>query len=141
VAPRYGEVWLCELDPVRGHEQAGRRPALVVSPDRFNQGPAGLVIVVPLTTRDRRVPLHVAIDPPEGGLRGRSFALCEMVRSIAIERLVQATRGARSAAPPWRRSRIACECSFRRHCNDRAGLSRCPGSPSWERPRAVACRA
>jgi mRNA interferase MazF len=91
VAPRYGEVWLCELYPVRGHEQAGRRPALVVSPDRFNQGPAGLVIVVPLTTRDRRVPLHVAIDPPEGGLRGRRFALCEMVRSISQQRLAHAS--------------------------------------------------
>ena len=92
-APRYGEVWLADLDPVRGREQAGRRPVLVVSPDRFNGGPAGLVIVVPLTARDRRIPLRVPIDPPEGGLRERSFAICEMVRSISRERLV--------AAGPW----------------------------------------
>src|SRR5438128_11466126 len=50
VAPIRGEVWLIDLNPVRGHEQAGRRPALVVSDDLFNQGPAGLVIVLPITS-------------------------------------------------------------------------------------------
>lgn len=37
-----GEVWTVSLDPVRGHEQAGTRPALIVSVGSFNQGPAGL---------------------------------------------------------------------------------------------------
>ncbi len=50
---------------------------------------AGLIIVVPLTSRDRKVPLHVAIDPPEGGLRARSYAKCEDVRSISTERLTE----------------------------------------------------
>lgn len=71
-----------------GHEQGYRRPALVVSPDQFNHGPAGLVIVVPLTTAARGVALHVAIEAPEGGLRERSFAMCEQVRSLSRERLV-----------------------------------------------------
>lgn len=84
-----GEVWLVDLSLTRGHEQAGRRPALVVSTDVFNLGPAGLVIVVPMTTRDRRIPLHIAVDPPEGGVRERSFAKCEDVRSISTERLVE----------------------------------------------------
>lgn len=75
------------LSPTRGHEQAGRRPALLVSTDQFNNGPAGLVVVVPMTTRDRRIPLHVAIDPPEGGVRERSFIKCEDVRSVSTERL------------------------------------------------------
>ena len=88
MAPLQGEVWLVDLDPVRGHEQAGRRPALVLSVDKFNQGPAGLAIVVPITGTDRQQPLHVAIEPPEGGMRKRSFAKPEDIRSVASARLV-----------------------------------------------------
>jgi len=84
-----GEVWLVDLNPTRGHEQAGMRPAVVVSVDPFNRGPAGLVILVPLTTRDRGVPLHVALTPPDGGVRQLSFAKCEDVRSVSVERLAE----------------------------------------------------
>ena len=87
--PSRSEIWLVDLSPTRGHEQAGQRPALVVSTDRFNHGPAGLVVAVPLTTRHRRIPLHVAVEPPEGGVRQRSYAKCEDVRSISIERLIE----------------------------------------------------
>jgi mRNA interferase MazF len=82
-----GEVWLVDLNPTRGDEQHGRRPALIVSTDQFNTGPAGLVVVVPMTTRQRNVPLHVRVEPPEGGVRETSFAKCEDVRSISSERL------------------------------------------------------
>lgn len=78
-----------DLNPIRGHEQAGLRPGLVVSTDGFNHGPAGLVIVVPLTTRDRGILLHVLVSPPEGGLRERSFVKCDNIRSVAKERLVK----------------------------------------------------
>jgi mRNA interferase MazF len=88
-APRQGEVWLADLSPHRGHEQGGRRPALVVSVDKFNEGPAGLVIVAPITAVDKRQPLHVRIEPPEGGVRRPSFAKSEDVRSISVERLVE----------------------------------------------------
>lgn len=88
-APARGDVWLVDLNPTRGHDQAGMRPALVLSVDLFNRGPAGLVIVVSLTTKNRKVPLHVAIGPPEGGLRARSYAKCEDVRSISTERLTE----------------------------------------------------
>jgi len=84
-----GDVWLVRLDPVRGHEQGGTRPALVVSADLLNRGAAGLAIVVPLTTRDRGINLHVRLEPPEGGLAQPSFAKCEDVRSISAERLVK----------------------------------------------------
>lgn len=87
--PARGEVWLAELSPTRGHEQAGRRPALVVSDDLFNRGPAGLVIVVPMTSKVRDIPSHVPIDPPEGGVDRRTAVLCEAVRSISVERLVE----------------------------------------------------
>jgi mRNA interferase MazF len=84
-----GEVWLVDLNPTRGHEQAGTRPALVVSADEFNHGPAGLVILVPMTTTERHIPLHVPVDPPEGGLDRRSFIKCEDVRSVSEQRLVR----------------------------------------------------
>jgi len=87
-APARGEVWLADLNPTRGHEQAGRRPVLVVSEDLFNRGPAGLAIVLPMTSAVRNVPTHVPIDPPEGGVRNRSAVLCEGVRSVSAERLI-----------------------------------------------------
>jgi len=87
--PSRGEIWLVDLNPVRGHEQAGRRPALVISVDGFNRGPAELVIVIPFTTKDKGIPLHVAVHPPEGGLSDISFVKCEDIRSVAKERLVK----------------------------------------------------
>lgn len=86
--PARGEVWLADLNPVRGHEQAGRRPVLVVSEDLFNRGPAGLTIVLPMTSTVRDVPSHVAVAPPEAGIKNRSAILCDAIRSISIERLV-----------------------------------------------------
>lgn len=85
--PARGDVWTVNLDPIRGHEQAGTRPALVVSVDRFNQGPTGLVVVLPITSRSRGVPLHVAVAPPEAGLTLPSYIKCEDIRSISFERL------------------------------------------------------
>jgi len=87
--PSRGEIWLVDLNPVCGHEQAGGHPALVVSVDGFNHGPAGLVIVIPITTKDKGIPLHVGVFPPEGGLNEQSFIKCEDVRSVAKERLVR----------------------------------------------------
>jgi mRNA interferase MazF len=85
--PNRGEIWLADLNPTRGHEQAGARPVLIVSTRTFNHGPAGLVFVLPLTRTDRRIPFHVPIDPPEGGVSARSYILCDAIRSIAKDRL------------------------------------------------------
>lgn len=87
--PLRGDIWLIDLNPSRGHEQAGRRPGLVVSVDLFNEGPAGLVVVIPVTTREKGIPWHVAIHPPEGGVTKRSFVKCEDLRSVSKERLVR----------------------------------------------------
>ena len=54
-APSRGEVWDLNFDPTLGHEQAGTRPALILSVDLFNEGPADLVVVVPLTRSARAV--------------------------------------------------------------------------------------
>jgi mRNA interferase MazF len=85
--PVRGEIWDVDFEPVIGHEQGGRRPALVVSVNEFNRGPSGLVIVVPISTKDKRVRSQVPIPAGEGGLRDVSFAKCEAVRSVSLERL------------------------------------------------------
>jgi mRNA interferase MazF len=87
-SPARGEVWGADLDPPFGHEQAGRRPVLVVSVDPFNAGAAGLVVILPITKRLRPLPLHVPVAPPEGGLRLPSAILCDAIRSIDQRRLL-----------------------------------------------------
>lgn len=85
---RQRDIWFVDLNPTVGHEQAGRRPALVVSVDQIGTGPSDICIVVPLTTTGRPNPIHIEIAPPEGGVRERSWAMPEMVRSISRRRLV-----------------------------------------------------
>jgi mRNA interferase MazF len=87
--PSRGEIWLVDLNPSRGHEPAGIRPGLVVSVDPFNHGPAGLAVLLPLTSVAKGIPFHVEISPPEGGVKVKSFVKCEDVRSIAKERLAR----------------------------------------------------
>jgi len=82
-----GDIWLIDLNPVRAHEQARQRPGLVVSVDAFNYGPAGLVIIIPITTKAKGIPFHVEVSSSEGGLEQTRYIKCEDVRSIAKERL------------------------------------------------------
>jgi mRNA interferase MazF len=81
-------VWLVDFGEPVGREQAGRRPALVVSADPLNQGPAGVVIVVPLTTARRGLASHIEVEPGESGLEDISYAKCEDVKSISDKRLI-----------------------------------------------------
>ncbi|HLJ57953.1 MAG TPA: type II toxin-antitoxin system PemK/MazF family toxin, partial [Chthonomonadaceae bacterium] len=86
--PQRGDVWMLNFDPTVGHEQGGTRPAVVVSDDTFNLGPAGLVIVLPVTSRSKRIRTHVEVVPPEGGLTLTSYIKCEDIRSVSKQRLV-----------------------------------------------------
>jgi mRNA interferase MazF len=61
---------------------------VIVSDDIINQGPSGLCVVVPLTSGDKGAPLHLAITPPEGGLRVPSWAKPEDIRSLDTRRLL-----------------------------------------------------
>jgi len=76
--PKKGDFIAVSFDPQSGHEQRGRRPALVVSNTLFNER-TGRAIVCPLTTTDRRYPFHVAVkaDPDLHG-----FVMVEQVKSI-----------------------------------------------------------
>jgi mRNA interferase MazF len=85
--PSRGEVWYANLEPVAGHEQGRSRPCVVISDDLYNHGPAGLVAIVPITRTYRSIPLHVALDPPEGGVSSRSFIMCDQLRTISLARL------------------------------------------------------
>jgi mRNA interferase MazF len=87
--PAQRDVWVARLDPIAGHEQAGTRPVVVVSRDAFNASGWKLCLCVPLSTRDRGSPLHVEIEPPEGGVRLPSFALVDQVRSLDGSRLLE----------------------------------------------------
>jgi len=84
--PRQGEVVWADPEPIRGHEQAKARPFLIVSVDSLNRSPLELVLAVPLSTSDFDNALHVGIDPPEGGVRQRSFAMPEQLRAMSRER-------------------------------------------------------
>jgi mRNA interferase MazF len=91
---RRGDVVWVELDPTVGHEQAGRRPALVISEDRFNRV-VGLAFVVPLTRSGKLPPpLRIELDPWRGA---PSYALPYQLRALSHDRfdrrLRQATRG------------------------------------------------
>ena len=85
--PRQGEVVWADPDPTRGREQAKPRPFVVVSVDQLNRSPLGLSLVVPTTRTDFSNALHLEINPPEGGLRERSFAMPEQLRVLSHERM------------------------------------------------------
>ena len=85
---RRGEVWLADLDPVRGNEQSGIRPVLVISASRIGCDRGGLAIVVPLTGTDRVDQGAVRMPAGEAGLRVDSYALPIKLRSISRERLI-----------------------------------------------------
>ena len=86
--PSRGEVWLVDLNPVRGHEQEGeRRPCLIVSANGFNQGASGLVIVAPITKTPRSIPTHIHIGTTESGLDFDSMVQCDQIRSVSVDRL------------------------------------------------------
>ncbi len=91
--PKAGEVWFIDFSPQVGREQAGIRPALVISHDRFNRVRNDLHIVVPITGTDRGLAYHVPVSPPEGGLTRGSQVMCEQEKSQTIDRFMS-RRGA-----------------------------------------------
>ena len=83
-----GEVWWALPDPAVEREQPGRRPVLIVSNERFHRTVTTLVVVVPVTTKDRDWPNHVELNAG-AGVEQRSFAMTEQVRTISRQRLTK----------------------------------------------------
>ena len=89
---RRGQVWLVDLEPVRGSEANKRRPAVIVSNDAANSTAErlgrGVVTVVPVTSNLRHVyPFQVLLPADETGLQTDSKAVAEQVRSVDAQRL------------------------------------------------------
>ena len=76
--PRKGDLIAVSFDPQSGHEQKGRRPALVVSNNLFTRH-TGLAIVCPITNTDRKIPFHLPL-PKSSSLAG--FVMAEQIKSI-----------------------------------------------------------
>ena len=82
MSPRYvpdrGDVVWLEFDPQAGHEQAGQRPALVISPRAYN-GRTGLALLCPITTRVKGYPFEVVLPPD---LPAEGCVLSDQVKSL-----------------------------------------------------------
>lgn len=76
--PRQGDYIHLTFDPQSGHEQQGRRPALVVSNDTFNKH-TGLAMVCPLTNTKRDYPFHVPVGDGQGVT---GYVMVEQVKSL-----------------------------------------------------------
>ena len=85
-----GEIWLADLDPTRGSEQAGTRPVLIFQNDSINRF-TSTFLTIPLTTNLRRasLPTCVLVREGEGGLAKDSVAPCHQLRVLDKMRLVR----------------------------------------------------
>ena len=87
---RRGDIWLADLNPTRGSEQAGTRPVLVFQHNVISKYTT-TVLTIPLTTNLRRAALPSCVQIPkgEGGLAADSVALCHQLRVLDKTRLLK----------------------------------------------------
>ena len=78
--PDHGDIVYLDFDPQSGHEQKGKRPALVVSNKTFNQF-TKLTLVCPITNTKRNHPLHVELD---ARTKATGVIMCEQVKSLDL---------------------------------------------------------
>ena len=83
---RRGEIRWAELDPVRGHEQGGRRPVLIISQDIFNER-SGTVIAMALTSVPQRTGFPLTLQLGAASLPKPSWVKISQVRLLAAERI------------------------------------------------------
>ncbi|HYW13912.1 MAG TPA: type II toxin-antitoxin system PemK/MazF family toxin [Longimicrobium sp.] len=83
---RRGEIRWADLDPVRGREQAGRRPVLILSADVFNDR-SGTVIAVAVTSQPQRAPYPLTLELASGDLPKQSWVKISQIRTLAVERV------------------------------------------------------
>jgi len=86
---RRGDVVRVRLDPVKGSEQSGERPALVISPDLINEH-SPVILVAAITSRktDKVYPFEALIEPPQGGVTHRSKVMLMQLRAVDKLRVV-----------------------------------------------------
>lgn len=81
-----GEIYWANLNPTRGHEQAGERPIIVISHDIFNER-SGTVIALPITSQPQRVGLPLALKIESVKLPKPSWLKISQIRTISTERM------------------------------------------------------
>src|SRR5436190_1661396 len=81
-----GDIIWANLDPIRGHEQAGSRPVLVLSQDIFNQR-SGTVIAVALTSQQPRAGFPLTVELKDRRLPKKSWVKISQIRTLSLERL------------------------------------------------------
>ena len=81
-----GEIRWADLNPVRGHEQAGERPVLVLSHDVFNER-SGTVIAVALTSQEPRAGYPLTLELAAAKLPKRSWVKISQIRTLSTERI------------------------------------------------------
>lgn len=81
-----GEIRWADLSPARGHEQAGRRPVLVLSRDVFNER-SGTVIAMAITSQPQQAGFPLTLEVDAAGLPKRSWVKISQVRTMAVERI------------------------------------------------------
>lgn len=81
-----GEIYWADLNPVRGREQAGLRPVLVLSQDLFNHRSA-TVIVAAITSKPQKAGFPLSLALPQGRLPKASWVKMSKIRTISVERL------------------------------------------------------
>ena len=83
---RRGEIRWADLDPVRGREQAGRRPVLILSEDVFNER-SGTVIAVAITSQPQRAGFPLTLELGSTELPKHSWVKISQIRTLAAERI------------------------------------------------------
>ena len=81
-----GDIRWAELNPVRGHEQAGTRPVLILSHDVFNER-SGTVIAMAMTSQEPRAGFPLTLECKAPGLGKRSWIKISQVRTLSVERI------------------------------------------------------
>jgi mRNA interferase MazF len=81
-----GDIRWADLNPVRGQEQAGLRPVLILSHDVFNER-SGTVIAVALTSQQPRAGFPLTLESKAAGLARRSWIKISQIRTLAVERV------------------------------------------------------
>ena len=81
-----GEIRWADLNPVRGREQAGLRPVLILSQDVFNER-SGTVVAVALTSQPQRAGFPLTLELHAKGLPKKSWVKVSQIRTLAVERI------------------------------------------------------
>ena len=81
-----GEVRWADLNPVRGREQAGLRPVLILSHDVFNER-SGTVIAMAITSQSQRAGFPLSLEIESGRLPKRSWVKISQIRTLSVERI------------------------------------------------------